>query len=213
MNAIADTPINSAHVHWRLAESKLYTGQQKQSLCEFNTVIELLERAKLHSQDGQSICCINKQIEFHKRRIHLLASFHTNAEIDDNNSLNEDGFELLKGVVKEIGEDSMQVIKEFEPMLAAVTVEDKILEANIVDKPNIDLVEIKINPEIRTDTIQTNIQLSNNSLGIEDQLKLYLARIAELESENRALSESLQKERTEKCLLMTSIKDLTQFNN
>ena len=74
---------------------------------------------------------------------------------------------------------------------------------------DIDIVSI---PEIDTQPIlQTSIQLTD--MTGETQIHLFLARIAELEYDNKALNQSLQKERSENQSLMQSIKDLTELND
>ena len=98
MYAIADTPLNSAHLHWRLAERSLRTQQLAQSLRFFHTVIEQLERAKILSQDRQTISCLDKQIEFHRRRIDLLTADDCTEDTDGDVSVCDgDGYELLRG--------------------------------------------------------------------------------------------------------------------
>ena len=97
MYAIADTPLNSAHLHWRLAERSLLTQQLTQSLRYFHTVIEQLERAKLLSQDRQTISCLDKQIELHRRRVDLLTTDNCIENIDGDVSVCDgDSYELLR---------------------------------------------------------------------------------------------------------------------
>ena len=98
MYAIADTPLNAAHLNWRLAERNLLTQQLALSLKYFRTVIEQLERAKLLSQDRQTISCLDKQIEFHRRRVDLLTADNCPEDGDEDVSVCDgDGYELLRG--------------------------------------------------------------------------------------------------------------------
>ena len=93
-----------------------------------------------------------------------------------------------------------------EPMIETKECEQKLTESEI----DIDIVSI---PEMDTQipALHTSIQLTD--MTDENQIHSFLARIAELESENKALNQSLRKERSENQLLMQSIKDLTELND
>ena len=98
----------------------------------------------------------------------------------------------------------------FEEIVAPIN-ETKVCEPKLTESEvDIDMLSI---PEIDTQfpILQTSVQLTD-STG-ENQIHFFLARIAELENENKFLTQSLQKERSENQLLMQSIKDLTELND
>ena len=95
MIVISETPILLAHRHWRCAERKLYTGRREDAMIELKTAIRELEKAMEISQDSCTRCCIQKQIEFHKRRVNLLTTYNSSVETDDPHLLSLSQGDLL----------------------------------------------------------------------------------------------------------------------
>ena len=97
MITISETPILLAHWHWRCAERKLYTGLKADAMVELNTVIRELEKAMQISQDSRAKSCIQKQIEFHQRRVNLLSAYYPTAETEGDDLLSEEGTTFSQG--------------------------------------------------------------------------------------------------------------------
>ena len=97
MIAISEPPILLAHWYWRCAERKLYSGRIGDAVLDFKRVLGDLERAKITSQDECTRCCIQKQIEFHQRRISLLTLYNSPVETDEDSLLSEEGIASSQG--------------------------------------------------------------------------------------------------------------------